>query len=322
MNKLRTVFFFALPWAVSAADPSLLQLLMPDAKVVAGLQVTQAKNSLFGQYVLSHMQIDNTGFQNFTAQTGFDPRIDVSEIVMASNSSADGAQRSWLIAAKGTFDVAKITAAAQANGGAVNTYQGVKLVTYTEPSNPQIQNAIAFLDSSTAATGDLASVQAAIGRQKSSAPTGGPFAQVQQVSSQYAFWFVSTVPLSQFSAVLPNGNSNSAMNNNILAGISQASGGISFGDTVTVATQAVARSDKDAQALVDVVKFFASFLQMNRQQNSQAGQVSAVLDNLQASASGNVATISLGIPEQQLEQMLDTAKETHQASRKPALRIN
>src|SRR5450755_169266 len=71
--------------AFAAADPALLRLLMPDAKVIAGLQVEQTKNSQFGQYVLSHMQVEDAGFKKFIAQTGFDPRRDVTEIVMASN---------------------------------------------------------------------------------------------------------------------------------------------------------------------------------------------------------------------------------------------
>ena len=60
--------------AFAAVDPGLLRLVMPDAKVIAGLQVRATKNSLFGQYVLSHMQIEDAAFKKFIAQTGFDPR--------------------------------------------------------------------------------------------------------------------------------------------------------------------------------------------------------------------------------------------------------
>ena len=319
MVKLRTALLLALPLTVSAADPGLLQLIMPDTQVLAGLQVNSAKNSLFGQYVLSHMQVDSTGFQKLAAEIGFDPRSDVSEIVIASDWKSDG--KRWLVVARGTFDVSKITSAAQANGGAATTYQGVHLVTYSQPSSPLAQNAIAFFDASTAALGDLDLVKAAIDRQKGgSAPTGGIFDTAQTVSSQNSFWFVTQVPLSQFSSVIPNPSGTA--NNNVLAGISQASGGINFGDTVTISTQAVARSDKDAQALVDVVRFFTSLVQMNKQQNPEAGQVVGLLNNLQTSTSGNVATISLAIPEQQLEQLLQMTQQSHQARGKAAPQIN
>ena len=322
MIKLRAAVLFVLPLAVSAADPSLLKLMMPDAKAIAGLQVNQAKNSLFGEYVLSHMQVDDAGFQKFTAQTGFDPRTDVNEIVMASNSAPNTTNRSWLIAAHGSFNIAKITSAAQTNGATLTTYQGVTLISHSEPNNPPVQNAIAFLDSSTAVMGDVDSVKAAIGRQSSGAPSGSIFDQAQQSSAKYDFWFASQIPLSQFSSAIPNANGNNAVNTNILAGISQASGGISFGDTVTITTQAVERSNQDAQALADVVKFFVSMVQMNSQKNPQAGQMATLLNNLQATASGDITTISLAVPEQQLEQMLDSAHQSHQASRRPAPRIN
>jgi len=87
MAKLKRAFFALLVVQVAAfaADPGLLSLVMPDAKVIAGLQVDQAKTSQFGQYVLSHMQPDDANFKKFMADTGFDPRRDVGEIVMASN---------------------------------------------------------------------------------------------------------------------------------------------------------------------------------------------------------------------------------------------
>src|SRR5580700_6980718 len=86
MTKLfRLALFLALPFGACPADPALLQMVMPDAQVVAGLQVTQAKSSPFGQFVLSHLSINDTELQQFTSQTGFDPRRDVTEIVIASN---------------------------------------------------------------------------------------------------------------------------------------------------------------------------------------------------------------------------------------------
>ena len=41
-----------------AADPGLLSLVMPDAKIVSGIQADQTRSSLFGQYVLSQMQAE------------------------------------------------------------------------------------------------------------------------------------------------------------------------------------------------------------------------------------------------------------------------
>jgi hypothetical protein len=99
----RLAVLFALPLGAFAADPALLQMVMPDSQVVAGLQVTQAKGSLFGQYVLSHLSLNDTKLQEFTAETGFDPTQDVSEIVIASNWKPNTSANRWLVLADGTL---------------------------------------------------------------------------------------------------------------------------------------------------------------------------------------------------------------------------
>jgi hypothetical protein len=300
--------------AYAAADPALLQMVMPDAQVLAGLQVAQAKNSLFGQYVLSHLSVNDTGLQELIAETGFDPRVDVNEMVMASTGQPKGTDNHWLVLADGSFNVSKITSAVQSNGGVSITYQGVNLITHAGSSSHPA-TAVAFFGTTTALAGDLTSVEGAIARQQSNAPADSAvIGKVQQVSSANDFWFVTLVPLSNFAGAIPNSNLG-AMQGNILAGINQASGGIQFGDTVTISAEAVARSAQDAQSLVDVVKFMAGLVQMNKQNNPSAGQVATLLDSLKASASGNITTISLAIPEQQLEQLLNSAQPRSRAAR-------
>jgi hypothetical protein len=322
MTKFRSLaVLLALPLGAFAADPALLQMVMPDSQVVAGLQVTQAKGSLFGQYVLSHLSVNDTKLQEFTAETGFNPTQDVSEMVIASNWKPNTPANRWLVLADGTFNVAKITAAAQANGGTASVYQGVNLVTHSAASGTQTATALAFLGTTTALAGDITSVKAAIDRKQSNAPTDSTiFSKAQQVSANNDFWFVTLVPLSNFSDSIPNSSLSGAMQGNLFAAINQASGGVRFGDTVTISAEAVTRSEKDAQALVDVVKFFAGLVQLNKQNNAAAGQVATLLDTLQTTASGNTTTISLAIPEQQLEQLLNSAQQPH--ARKASLRIN
>ncbi|HTB19116.1 MAG TPA: hypothetical protein VK708_13430 [Bryobacteraceae bacterium] len=316
----RLAVLLALPLGAFAADPALLQMVMPESQVVAGLQVSQAKGSLFGQYVLSHLSVNDTKLQQFTAETGFDPTKDVSEIVIASNWKPNSPANHWLVLADGAFNVAKITAAAQANGAVPSVYQGVNLLTHSASSGTQAATAFAFFGTATALVGDIGSVQAAIDRKQSNAPTDSTvFNKAQQVSSNNDFWFVTLVPLSNFAGAIPDSNLSGAMQGNLFAAINQASGGIRFGDTVNISAEAVTRSEKDAQALVDVVKFFAGLVQLNKQNNATAGQVATLLDSLQTSTSGNTTTISLAIPEQQLEQLLNSA-QPH--ARKASLRIN
>jgi len=222
MTKLRLALLLMLPIGAWAADPALLKLVMPDAKVIAGIQVDQTRNSLFGQYVLSHMRVDDAGFQAFIAQTGFDPRTDVSEILIASNwESADAGSR-WLVMARGSFDPGKIASAASGNGITTVNFQGVDILVHSSPAKPEVQNAVAFFDSARAVMGDLASVKAAIERQKSLAPPSNDLvAKVAGLSSKNDFWFATLVPVSEFAGAMPDPNLSGAMKGNLLAAINE-----------------------------------------------------------------------------------------------------
>ena len=317
----RFAVLFLLPLgAFAAADPALLQMIPSDAQAVSGLQVMHAKNSPFGQYLLAQLPLNDAQLDDFIAQTGFDPRQDVSEIVIASNSKPNTPNNRWILAAHGTFNAAKITAAAQANGGEPATYQGIKLVTHTARKGSELTTAFGFLDANTALAGDLASVQAAIDRKQSNAPADSALLnKVQEVSANNDLWFVTRAPLSNFAGQIPDPNLSGAMQGNMLAAVNQTSGGVSFGDKVTISAQAVTRSAKDAQALVDVVRFFAGLAQLNRQNSPALGQAATLLDGLETSTSGNTMTLSLAIPEQQLEQLLNSARPH---GRRASLRIN
>src|SRR5689334_13574126 len=141
-----------------AADPQLVSLLMPDAKVVAGINVEQARNSPLGQFMLAHMQRGDEGFAKLAATTGFDPRRDLHEVLMGT-IGRPGQQ--GLVLARGTFDAARIFAAARLGGHTVETYNGVDILTGKDDA---LTHAVTFLDGSIAVAGDLASVHGAVDR--------------------------------------------------------------------------------------------------------------------------------------------------------------
>ena len=302
-----------------AADPTLLSLVMPDAKVIAGARVDHARNSPFGVYVLTHLQLDDPDFLKFMTATGFDPRRDVREVLVASNSLQYDPSH-WLVLAKGAFNPERIEGVAQANGGMVTKHQGINILSGTTGNSANgdlkpIQGAIAFLDSSTAVMGDVPGVEAAIDRRRASTSTKLAV-KVQQVSTNYDFWFTTLAPLSEFAGAMPDPNLSNAMKGNLLGGIQQTSGGVKFGQNVQFYAEAVTRSPQDAAALVDVVKFVAGLIQTNRQNDKTAAQVSTLLDALQTTTQGNVMTMTLTIPEATLEQMMSAMRQDRSAPSK------
>src|ERR1041384_2708049 len=161
--------------AFAAVDPGLLALVMPDAKVLTGIQVGQAEASPFGQYVLAKTQIDDAKLLELMTSTGFDPRRDLKEILAATSTTTDNA----LVLGRGNYQPAKIAAAAATHGGSTVQYHGFTIIL------PDAKGTVAltFLDTTIAAIGNQASLQAAIDRRMSGAVYSGALAQKAQAVS-------------------------------------------------------------------------------------------------------------------------------------------
>jgi len=290
--------------ASAQVDPTLLNLVPQGAKFIDGIRIDSARSSPFGQYVLSQIGTSDPGFQQFVQTTGFDPTRDVSEILAATAGTSS--QPSLLVLARGTFDTAQIAKAATSKGAVVSDYKGIQLLTHPEANGRT--GALAFLMQGTIAVlGSVGNVQGAIDRTSQTTPTvsADVMTQIGKLSAANDAWFLSTGPITDFLAgKVADPNLGGALQGNLLQAIQQASGGVKFGDkTVVVSAQAVARSDKDAESLRDVVKFLAGLVQLNKDKDPNAQKVATLLDTLQVNASGNTMTMSVSIPEAAMEQL-------------------
>ena len=298
MTCLKPFLILALPAATAFAtvDPGLLGLVMPDAQAVSGVQADSVRSSPFGQYVISRVQIDS-GLNQIMTATGFDPRRDLHELV-----AAHSAPQSGLVIGRGVFQPNLISNAAVKDGAVSTSYRGIGILTGNGTNQT---GAAAFLDNTTVLLGDIASVKAAIDRRIAGTTFSGPLAQTaMQVSANNDIWFAANQsPATFFSGSTPNpGMSNFA---NAFQAIQQMSGGVKFASSeVTVGVALVARSPQDAQSFVDVGKFFASMVQTNGSQSPEAAAASTLAQAATFVANGSVATLTLSLPEQQLEQLL------------------
>jgi len=312
----KTVFTLSLAAATATAGvtPALLNLVMPDATVVSGMNVDQSVASPFGQYILAQMQFNDSGFLQFMAATGFDPRKDLHEIVAATPSSASTSVHAALIIGRGVFQPAMIIGSATAQGGTITNYRGFNLIG-PPPSQSGENVALTFLDGATAVMGDLASVKGAVDRKIAGATYTGTLAQTAvQVSASNSAWFCTNTPLSDFMSSRPAGSLGPVTQSGLIQAIQQASGGVQFGSTsIAVSADAVTASAQNAQSLVDVLKFFVSMIAGNA--NAPSG-VTSIASSAQFSVNGSTAHISLLLPEAQVEQLLmpQTAKRKPRAA--------
>jgi hypothetical protein len=283
---LLTIFTGALP----AADPQLLSLVMPDAKVLAGVNVEQAKGTLFGQYVLSQIQSADQDMQKVVALTGFDPTRDVRETLVASN----GSPNSGLALARGNFDIAKLTAAANLKGAVSENYNGVIIL-----EDPKQTHGVAFLDASIAIAGDIANVKGAIDRQKNQQPLSSAVTvKINQLGNTQDAWALCIVPPSTLAP--PVKDAQTGQIPPVFQTVQSASGGVKFGNNVVFTGQAQTDTAQNATSLGDVIKLLINLAQMNAGQNQQAA---ALAQAVQVSASGNTLNVSLSLPEDQFQQL-------------------
>jgi hypothetical protein len=304
MTSVRNIALALAAVAVTASaqvDPTLLGLVMPDAKVISGIRVDSAKGSQFGQYVLAHMQSDDAGLQTFISNTGFDPRRDLNEILVATSGTSDAP--SPLILGKGVFNPSQILTAARNQGATPSSYKGFDLLSR---QGTKSTDTIA-LSASFALIGPADQVRAAIDRLGAQ-PALDPavIAKVRTTAAANDAWFVSTGPITNFfTGKLSDSALGPATQGNLFQAIQQASGGLKFGQSggVLITGEAVTRSPQDATALADVIRFIAGLIQMNAGADPQAQQAAAVLKDLQVTPVGSTTKLSLSLSEAFLEQM-------------------
>lgn len=292
---------------LSAADPQLLNLVMPDAKVLAGVNVEQAKGTQFGQYVLNQMQSQDAHMRQLIALTGFDPTRDVRELLVATTGGA--ASHTGLALARGYFDAARITAAATGQGAVSENYNGVNIL-----EDPKKNAGIAFLDATTVAAGDIPNVKGAIDRQKTAQPLpAAVMVKVNQWSNAQDAWAISTVPPTSLVPVNaikapkePNPMATTFQN------VQQAAGGVKFGALVVFSGEAVADTAASATSMGDVLKLLVNLAQM---QAGQDQQVSTLVKAVTITTSGDTLKVGLSLPQEQFLQMVEQAHGKKGAAR-------
>lgn len=298
--------FGAVGSSFAAVDAGLLALVPPDAQVVVGVNVSASRDSDFGRYLSGRFNSEAKGLEQLTAETGFDPRRDLQALLFAGNQGASGKKTSnGLVLARGNFDQSKIRSAALAKGSLVQTFSGVEI--YLPPAHAaQDQNAFAFLDSDVFAAGSLSGLRQAIASRSAPVPLPGQLARlITQAGTDNDIWFASSVPASRLPMHFQSDLDQSLNGSQALQSISAASGGIRFGSLVQVTLDAIARSDKDASSLVDVIRFGASLVQLKGQSDPRSVLLASALNQMMVSATGQNLHVALALPETTLEQFAE-----------------
>jgi hypothetical protein len=302
-----SLLFAASPFMSSAfaADPELMNLVMPDARILAGVNATTTKISPLGQFVLSKVALQGGELQKFMAATGFNPLQDVSEVLAAT--TADPAGHTGLLLVRGTFNVDKISAAAAGHADVqTQSYGGATLFSVANQKTKATQ-ALAFIGPTIAVAGDLASVKAAIDRSTGANAIDPALAlKVNQLSTNEDEWIVSSASVaSLLPAGAATGTGPAAQVLSVLKSIQSFTGGVKLGSDVQITGQAIADTAQNATSLAAVVKLGVNLLSMNSGKDAQMAQFAQLLQNIQVTTSGSDLNLAMTVPESQVEALLN-----------------
>jgi hypothetical protein len=289
-----------------AADPQLMTMVMPDARIMAGMNATKARSSPFGQFVVSKMSLLGTQVQPLIAATGFDPFQDIAEVLCAS--AADPSKPTAILLVRGNFNPEKITALVTGRSGVlVEPYDGSTLISLTGPNNKNPM-ALAFIGTSLAAAGDLASVKAAIDRNGGAVGIDPALAaQVSQLSSTEDAWVASSASLSSLipaDAGTPT-TGPAAQVMPILKSIQSFSGGVNFGDNIQLSAQAVTNSPQNGAALGAVLQLGLNLVAMSSTNDVKLAPLTQFAQTVQITPNGPAVNVSASIPEAQAEALVN-----------------
>jgi hypothetical protein len=308
-----------------SSNIDLFSFVMQDAQLIAGANVTSAKNSPFGQYVLSQIPMGEEYLQGFVTETGINPLSDVTEVLAAWNG-APNANGHWVIGAHGAFtqSIPTIEVNVLKNGGTITRLAGVDLISMGQAGmNSKYANVCIglFTDGFTDLIGDCTSVQAAI---QFGVATSGPgtslVLQAQQLRAHQDLWFASVVPLSEFSGLLPGSATSSGsplsgvLKSKLLLAIQQISGGVRFptaaeGSGAQFSAEVLLDSAQDATSLLNVLNFIVGLVQMNTGSVPAAAGFASLLGGLQTSVNGSTLNVGLNVPEPTLEQLFQQVSQ-------------
>jgi len=322
-------FAAGLPGLAAAADPEMMNLVMPDASWVVEVNIAKIMASPIGsairdaahQGMPKQLQADLTKSKPQLAEqiavlTSIDWSQDVRDIVTAGGASQ---QSPKLMIVRTSFDRARIQAL-KAFTGETAEYEGVPLLVSSKPGTP----AFAFLDNSIVVIGQLADVKSAIHRRNRH--TVLPAALAAQVAKygRDDIWLASTgtlsAPLTGPATQSPAG----AKVAEYFAKVAGLNGGLRFSPDFDLSVDLQARTAKGAAELAEGLRWLTGMVQSQAQ---NAGHGASGLEGLKFRLNGKRILLSLHVPEEQIRaglqqmraaQAAQTAAAASQAPLAPA----
>jgi hypothetical protein len=308
LGKLLTGLLLLTPLA-GAADPALLDFIMPDARVVVGIDIAHIRSSPLHASFSNSLQSANPEIQKLMDAAGFDPMRDLQEILFASPGI--GKNPPALLVARGAFDVAKLRAFAESAGSKISDFGGVPIL-----SDPEKDAGVFALLDNIILGGNREQVEAAILRRGRRLILNTEMAtRISALCRRYDAWLVSIAPLATMASNLPpDAKVEGITNTEALRAIEQFSLGISMRSDLSLSAEFVMANAKAAGSIADAMQMLMGVAQKGSKEDPG---LMAALQNLNFGVDRNLVHFGFTVPVAEVEKAVESAMNSQRKKSEP-----
>lgn len=276
-------------------DSTLIALVPPDATMLSGIRMEAVRATALYRKMLAQQALPQ--LDDFGRKTGFDPRRDVRELLIASNGT------DVLMAARGAFNLHGI------EGSTKSSYKGYTL--YANESR-----AVGLIDSSTAVAGPLTAVRAALDRYKagSRARPDELLARARQIPSENQVWSVSNGFENLLTMTIPQ-QGNAANVGRILGSLQNTTAAADFRTGVNGFIDGLCRTDQDAKNLGDAARGLVGLGRLSVPENQP--ELLKLWDGIRVDQQERTVKITVAIPEDLVDKLIDLLGKQSMIRRQP-----
>ena len=264
-------------------DATLVALVPPDSTMLSGVRMEAVRATPLYRKMLAQEALPK--LDDFARQTGFDPRRDVRELLIASNGT------DVLMAARGAFNLRAI------EGSTKSSYKGYTV--YASESR-----AVGLIDSSTAVAGPLPAVRAALDRYKAgdrARPTE-LLARARQIPPENQVWSVSNGFENLLTMAIPQ-QGNAANVGRILGSLENTTAAADFRTGVNGYINGLCRSDQDAKNLGDAARGLVGLGRLSVPENQP--ELLKLWDGIKVDQEQRTVKITVAIPQDLVDKLID-----------------
>jgi len=302
-----------LPGLAAAADPEMMNLIMPDASMVmeihlakimaspVGAAMKEGFHQGFTRQLNSELTKAKPEYQaQIAALADVDWSRDVQDVVIAGST---GKAPAALVIVRTSLDPARIQAL-KAFAGGMTEYQGVPVLASAQPGS----GVFAFLENSIVLIGQKGEVESAIGRRGQHTALPAALAAQAARYDGYDIWAAQTGIIKKPSAAPATPSAAGAKVMEYLAKVAGFNGGLRLSPDLDLSADIEVRTEKDAAEMADGLRWLNSTVQAQR-----TGKGGSGLEGLKYQVNGRRILLSLHVPEEKMREGLQQmrAPNTH-----------